>query len=496
MSARRRRPAPARRNVGGRKGKTKMPACTYGAACTRKGCIYSHPPKRAGGAEKKSTEFCLHYVAGHCPYGKRCKNRHPSQARCEELRRTYATQPCRFGDNCHTEGCLYRHSWTPAPPLPAAAAAAAAFVPAAYRPSAAADTGEWGVGTGMSLLSACDRLGTTASPAETMAAGGGDGDVERRRDPSDGNLYSLAEFIAFYGGSSQWDSLAPAAAAAAVPAAAPPELCPPATVASAAPGAAAHEGFAPPPPFNEALGPDDPEFVVAPAATASFLSGGPVDNQTPVAPPVPASIRAAASLQAPAPAPAAPAPSAGALLSAGLGGLRLTSAAAAQGRGGGPRVVRIPEDLWTDQSERNAAACFAIADPMARFEAVNAGGKPGVVDLHFQSLATVRTVLDRVLGAPAAYYGGGGGGGGGGDHRDAAAAAAAARRRRQEEATAVTGGGGGVLWLVTGSGHHAEKGQRKTGLREAVEAYLQEWGMEYELGRDKKGHVGAFRVKC
>ena len=30
----------------------------------------------------------------------------------------------------------------------------------------------------------------------------------------------------------------------------------------------------------------------------------------------------------------------------------------------------------------------------------------------------------------------------------------------------------------------------------AQEAYLQEWGMEYELGRDKKGHVGAFRVKC
>ena len=143
MSSRRRRPAPSRAHKG-RKGKkaTKMPACTYGAACTRKGCIYSHPPKKrsagGGGAAPSSPEsddVCLPYVAGLCTYGSRCRKRHPSQAQCAVLRASYAEQPCRWGDGCRSEGCLYWHSWNPLP----AAATAAPFVPsiaaAPFRPS-------------------------------------------------------------------------------------------------------------------------------------------------------------------------------------------------------------------------------------------------------------------------------------------------------------------------------------------------------------------------
>jgi len=39
----------------------KMPACAYGVACTRKGCVYTHPPrpskaKQAAGAKVEVTK--------------------------------------------------------------------------------------------------------------------------------------------------------------------------------------------------------------------------------------------------------------------------------------------------------------------------------------------------------------------------------------------------------------------------------------------------------
>ena len=76
-----------------------MPMCSYGAACTRRGCIYSHPKRSANDAPPpKSDEVCLPYVAGLCTYGKRCRKRPPGKAQCEILRASYAQQPCRWGD--------------------------------------------------------------------------------------------------------------------------------------------------------------------------------------------------------------------------------------------------------------------------------------------------------------------------------------------------------------------------------------------------------------
>ena len=46
-----------------------LPACQYGAACTRKGCIYRHPPKPPKKVHvPKTSEICVHYVSGCCSF--------------------------------------------------------------------------------------------------------------------------------------------------------------------------------------------------------------------------------------------------------------------------------------------------------------------------------------------------------------------------------------------------------------------------------------------
>ena len=85
-----------------------MPMCTYGAGCTRKNCIYRHPPKVA---VVKSDEICKPFLAGLCAFGSRCHNRHPSREEADSLRRRYANTVCQWGENCRSEGCLFRHPW-------------------------------------------------------------------------------------------------------------------------------------------------------------------------------------------------------------------------------------------------------------------------------------------------------------------------------------------------------------------------------------------------
>lgn len=84
-----------------------MPLCAYGAACTRKGCVYRHPPKPVG-----SGEVCKPFLAGLCQYGRKCNNVHPDAAEAARLRAKYAAIQCRFGLQCKSMGCLFAH---PAP---------------------------------------------------------------------------------------------------------------------------------------------------------------------------------------------------------------------------------------------------------------------------------------------------------------------------------------------------------------------------------------------
>ena len=88
-----------------------MPMCTYGAGCQRKNCIYRHPPKVPREPVVKSDEVCKPFLAGLCAFGGRCHNRHPQREEADSLRRRYALTICQWGENCQSEGCLFRHPW-------------------------------------------------------------------------------------------------------------------------------------------------------------------------------------------------------------------------------------------------------------------------------------------------------------------------------------------------------------------------------------------------
>lgn len=92
-------------------GKAQIPECRYGAACTRKGCVYSHPKKD----KKKLVEVpnpdkvCFPYVAGVCRFGRKCQDFHPGKEECQTIAAKYSSIPCKFGEDCWMEGCLYAH---------------------------------------------------------------------------------------------------------------------------------------------------------------------------------------------------------------------------------------------------------------------------------------------------------------------------------------------------------------------------------------------------
>ena len=99
-------------------GAATMPLCQYGSACTRKDCIYRHPPRGApaGGAAKP----CLAFVAGSCAFGRNCAARHPSEEECCGIRLRLARTPCRFGAECRSAACLYKHPEPAAEAVPVA----------------------------------------------------------------------------------------------------------------------------------------------------------------------------------------------------------------------------------------------------------------------------------------------------------------------------------------------------------------------------------------
>jgi len=106
--------------------KAEVPECRFGIACTRKGCVYRHPPKSQRAAIAASTEksdrVCFAFVAGRCAFGRQCHDRHPDPPSCQTIRDKYAKIDCQWGRNCRTEGCLYRHpsDEVVGPPMPKA----------------------------------------------------------------------------------------------------------------------------------------------------------------------------------------------------------------------------------------------------------------------------------------------------------------------------------------------------------------------------------------
>lgn len=124
-----------------------MEACFFGAGCTRPGCIYRHD-RDAIAANPQSEEPCAAYLAGFCSFNaKSCRKRHPPPAEAERLRQKYGQIRCRYGSQCQTQGCLYRHEalsepvnldWTTTttqPACPIAAPAPMAVPGTSWRPT-------------------------------------------------------------------------------------------------------------------------------------------------------------------------------------------------------------------------------------------------------------------------------------------------------------------------------------------------------------------------
>jgi len=128
-----------------------------------------------------------------------------------------------------------------------------------------------------------------------------------------------------------------------------------------------------------------------------------------------------------------------------------------------PQFCKIPQQLWVDYTSRSAKA-FNISDPLERFKEVNSvHNHAGVLDMHFQSRHTCDFVLDKVLASPDMY------------------------EVDEDDPTK------GYVWIVTGSGHHTT--QRLHKLFDLVQDYLDQHSYFYKIGKDSKGHQGAFYVR-
>lgn len=141
-----------------KKGAKVTEKCFYGAGCTRSDCIYQHDRSDKASQPPKSTEPCMAYLAGICSFeAAACRKRHPrTQTECDDLISYYQSIPCRFGSECKTKGCLFKHpqdqcivveenfyvtpsasSWKPAPPVAFAANSSATHVSVSSGPFAA-----------------------------------------------------------------------------------------------------------------------------------------------------------------------------------------------------------------------------------------------------------------------------------------------------------------------------------------------------------------------
>lgn len=87
------------------KGKQSIKQCEYGSACNRSDCIYRHDNMVIS-----TDEICFQFLAGTCAFtAGGCRKRHPKNDEKGRLLGKYKRTRCHYGDDCHTEGCLYLH---------------------------------------------------------------------------------------------------------------------------------------------------------------------------------------------------------------------------------------------------------------------------------------------------------------------------------------------------------------------------------------------------
>ena len=430
------------------KKKPQLPLCTYGAACTRPGCIYRHPPK---GAVRKSEIVCKPFLSGLCEFGSTCQNIHPGPEEADKLRRKYALIACEWGSACKNRGCLYRHP-APVDTLAATLATASLGGGAKHAAAAAPVGGELAAPASgqrrMPLLAGGvwqEDLLETEAAAEAAEVAQAAGEEAAGADPPPAQPLDLL-------------LCAECASDSAAGAIDPDDglfycdACWRAFEAEAAPPRAVPQGAPSPPRGEGAAVAAAGSWAGRVGAAASALPSEPTARLPP--PPRPTPPRVVRS----------------------------------------SREVRIPAESWVDLAARAGASAFAIADPMERFAAVNrchrrpdgsvwpltllfedeaggGGAGGGLVDLHFQSRSTVSAVLEEVLPPMLSHH--------------------------------------AEVWVVTGSGHHvAQRSHQKQGgvLWAAVDAHLGEalpglseadrrcW-YSYHPAKDHNGYHCAFLVR-
>jgi len=459
--------------------------CDYGAACNRKGCVYRHPAK---GEVPKTEQVCMPYLAGFCQYGNRCRNLHPPDDECEAKRLHCSMTWCEWGAACRTQGCLFRHptlhaGQAPMQTLPFDLQLCAPVPACAWRDDTAGD-GDWDV---------CVEI--DAAPPETSspeAAAAREDHYRHTRMQTGHEACQPAGAHSMLDASAADTALGYGADAVALGEAVscgcpfanagvraplearPVESSPTANELALASlklcdAPAASLTAAPTGHTQPAIGTQGTNHTKLKASAKEFIPGLEVAQAH------------YASCHAPAASYAATA--------AAASSCPCAAARPATANTSKPRAVTIPQELWLADVSRTQDA-FAIADALERFAAVNEPyalrrqhaegervplsvsaplerrtGQPppsaGVLDMHFQSTKTASYVLDEVLPRALVEY--------------------------------------VEVWVITGTGHHTDtrSHQKSVGggvLHAAVEAYLVSHNYRYHLGKDRRGHSGAFLV--
>eukprot|EP00514_Thraustochytrium_sp_LLF1b_P010015 CAMPEP_0184551096 /NCGR_PEP_ID=MMETSP0199_2-20130426/23483_1 /TAXON_ID=1112570 /ORGANISM="Thraustochytrium sp., Strain LLF1b" /LENGTH=422 /DNA_ID=CAMNT_0026946155 /DNA_START=65 /DNA_END=1333 /DNA_ORIENTATION=- len=421
-----------------------MPPCTYGAACTRKGCAYVHPKKHVVNEDV----VCIPYLTGQCLFGNKCRNKHVSEQEREEMISKMSGRPCRFGSHCKTEGCLFDH---PQPVQPYQEAEAVTVDPQLAARLAAQER-QKAIYDKLLLEHQQRRLEKMALESQTQQPAAA--------------------------------PVAPPAAKAPVPMVALSPDRPSRTTASARfPQTPALSSFS-----TQATTPGQnfPQQQIQQATSTATHTKAPNPRAAPFVP------QGTAPQQFHFPSLANPGPTPGeaatlqyheeqeALVpewgAEAAPSVPLTLAERLKQTADTPfqdlpsetehqssvtrEIVRIPQVLWVDAASRDPNT-FNIVDPLERFGEVNKRNKvAGVLDLHFQTSKTVEHVLSTYLGNYSIFE---------------------------------TTSQGDFVWVVTGSGHHTT--QRLYKLFDVVQEYLDREGYFYKLGKDSQGFTSAFYVR-
>jgi len=476
-----------------------MPMCTYGAACTRKGCAYRHPTKHVVNEDV----VCMPFLTDNCLFGSKCRNKHVSADEKQRLLAKFATKPCRFGEHCRTQGCLYKHPGDAKLSISSHGVAdddLAARIANQERQKQAYEAALLAHQQQMKALQAQQQGHSQEDQqqqypplgyAQNQVSGASSGvtnnvgasfpslstsqvSQQQDQDETTGQTYG---WWSQQGYDTSYESSYEANYNASYVANYNDE------------GYEETNGT----PYQDMEGQPGNQTPWSDSASSMYPPGPSRDSNTTLSW---SSMQNSQERLTATPSPwvagdmPTPAEASNLLPSSGNASvnevamtmaqrLKLNASSASQTqqqqqqqqqqtdngvkRLAAVRTIRIPQELWVDAAFRNSGA-FDIPDPLQRFVEANSVHKhQGVIDLHFQSAYTFEVVLDHMLLASPLYD------------------------KDKDDPQS------GYIWVITGSGHHTT--QRLYKLFDLVREYLDNHGYTYMIGKDNKGYQGAFYVR-